>query len=263
MTQTEVREVPAVDFKVADLALAEWGRKEIGLAEHEMPGLMALRREYADAQPLARRPHHRLAAHDDPDRGADRDARRARCRGALGVVQHLLDAGSRRRRGRGRSGRHAGRAAAASRSSPGRARRSRSTGGAPSRRSTWPDGGPNMLLDDGGDATLLVHKGVEFERAGAVPDPAGADSEEFRIVLEVAAALARGRSAAVDADRRGDQGRDRGDDDRRAPAVPDGRGRTRCSSRRSTSTTRSRRASSTTSTAAGTRSSTASTAPST
>src|SRR5437588_8039780 len=50
----------------------------------------------------------------------------------------------------------------------------------------WPDGeGPNMILDDGGDATLLVHKGVEFERAGAVPDPAGADSEEFRIVLEL------------------------------------------------------------------------------
>jgi adenosylhomocysteinase len=49
----------------------------------------------------------------------------------------------------------------------------------------WPDGGPNMILDDGGDATLLVHKGVEFERAGVVPDPASADSEEFRIVLEV------------------------------------------------------------------------------
>src|SRR5205807_3512089 len=49
---------------------------------------------------------------------------------------------------------------------------------------SWPDGqGPNMLLDDGGDATLLVHKGVEFERAGAVPDPAGADSEEMQVVL--------------------------------------------------------------------------------
>src|ERR671918_1134211 len=49
----------------------------------------------------------------------------------------------------------------------------------------WPDGeGPNMILDDGGDATLLVHKGVEFEKAGAVPDPASADSEELRVVLE-------------------------------------------------------------------------------
>ena len=49
----------------------------------------------------------------------------------------------------------------------------------------WPDAdGPNMILDDGGDATLLVHKGVEFERAGAVPEPTAADPEEFRIVLE-------------------------------------------------------------------------------
>ena len=59
----------------------------------------------------------------------------------------------------------------ACRCSPGRARRSRSTGGAPSRSLRWPDGGgPNMILDDGGDATLLVHKGVEYEKAGAVPD---------------------------------------------------------------------------------------------
>jgi adenosylhomocysteinase len=50
---------------------------------------------------------------------------------------------------------------------------------------TWPGEGPNMILDDGGDATLLVQKGVEFERAGAVPDPASADSEEFRVVLEL------------------------------------------------------------------------------
>ncbi|NUK69349.1 adenosylhomocysteinase, partial [Streptomyces lunaelactis] len=51
---------------------------------------------------------------------------------------------------------------------------------------TWPNhGGPNMILDDGGDATLLVHKGVEFEKAGAVPDPSTADNEEFRVVLEL------------------------------------------------------------------------------
>ena len=71
-------------------------------------------------------------------------------------------------------------AAGSPRSSPGRARRWRSTGGAPSRRSTWPEGGPNMILDDGGDATLLVHKGVEYEAAGAVPAPESADNEEFR-----------------------------------------------------------------------------------
>jgi adenosylhomocysteinase len=50
---------------------------------------------------------------------------------------------------------------------------------------TWPDGGPNMLLDDGGDITLLVHKGAEFEKAGAVPDPEGADSEEFQVILRL------------------------------------------------------------------------------
>ena len=65
---------------------------------------------------------------------------------------------------------------------------------------TWPDGdGPNMILDDGGDATLLVHKGVEFERAGAVPDPASADNEEFRIILELLHALAERGPAALDA----------------------------------------------------------------
>ena len=50
---------------------------------------------------------------------------------------------------------------------------------------------PNMILDDGGDATLLVHKGVEFEVRGAVPDPASAESEEFRIVLETLKGVAR------------------------------------------------------------------------
>src|SRR5437879_9179838 len=49
---------------------------------------------------------------------------------------------------------------------------------------TWPDGGgPNMILDDGGDATLLVHKGAEYEKAGAVPAPSSAASEEFEVVL--------------------------------------------------------------------------------
>src|ERR1700750_3110948 len=58
---------------------------------------------------------------------------------------------------------------------------------------TWPDGeGPNMILDDGGDATLLIHKGVEFEAAGAVPDPSTADNDEFRIILET---LTRGFAA--------------------------------------------------------------------
>ena len=125
-------------FKVADLVLAEWGRKEIRLAEQEMPGLMALRERYAGQQAARRRARHGLAAHDDSDRRADRDARRARRRRALGVVQHLLDAGSRGRGGRrrpSRDRRHRRRTRAAFRCSRGRARRSTSTGGA--RRKRW------------------------------------------------------------------------------------------------------------------------------
>ncbi len=62
----------------------------------------------------------------------------------------------------------------------------------------WPDGGgPNMILDDGGDVTLLIHKGVEFEKAGKVPGPETADSEEFAVVLEPARQAAEGIAAAV------------------------------------------------------------------
>ena len=115
-------------------------------------------------------------------------------------LQHLLHPGPRRRRHRRRPGRHRRRARRACRSSPGRARRSRSTGGAPSRCCTWPDGdGPNMILDDGGDATLLVHKGVEFEEAGAVPDrDRGPTREEYGVILDLLRALARGGPAALD-----------------------------------------------------------------
>ena len=147
------------------------------------------------------------------------------------------------------------RAQRASRSSPGRARRWRSTGGAPSRCSPGPTAsGPNMILDDGGDATMLVHKGVEFEKAGVVPDPsdrrAPRSSRSSSTLLQPHA----GRDAAqVDRDRRR---RSRASPRRPPPACT---ASTRCSSaascssRRSTSTTRSPRASSTTSTAAATR----------
>ena len=94
------------DYKVADIGLAAFGRKEIQLAEHEMPGLMATRARVRRRAAAQGRAHHRLAAHDDPDRRADRDARRARRRGPLGVLQHLLDAGP--RRGGDRRGRHPG-----------------------------------------------------------------------------------------------------------------------------------------------------------
>ncbi len=103
----------------------------------------------------------------------------------------------------------------------------------------WPDGsGPNMILDDGGDATMLVHKGTEFEKAGAVPDPASAESEEFRVVPRPARALAAEDPAALDADRRRASS---ASPRRRRPASTGSTSWPRpaiCCSRRSTSTTR-------------------------
>lgn len=89
---------------------------------------------------------------------------------------------------------------------------------------TWDGEGPNMILDDGGDATMLVHKGTEFEKAGVVPNPDENTSDEFRVFLE----LLRASVAAdteVDEDRRGHPRRHRGDHHRRPAAVPARRGR--------------------------------------
>ncbi|MHB8657289.1 MAG: adenosylhomocysteinase [Solirubrobacteraceae bacterium] len=173
------------DFKVADLSLAEFGRKEIRLAEHEMPGLMATRREFTERQPL----------------------RGARVTGSLHMtiqtavlIETLVALGAEVRWASCNIFSTQDHAAAAVvvgvEGSPEDPR------GVPvfawkgetleeywwctEQALLWPDGeGPNMILDDGGDATLLVHKGVEFERAGAVPDPAGAENDEFRIILAV------------------------------------------------------------------------------
>ena len=199
------------DHKVADIGLAEFGRKEITLAEHEMPGLMRTREEFADAQPLAG----------------------ARITGSLHMtiqtavlIETLVALGAEVRWASCNifsTQDHAAAAIAAA--------------GIPvfawkgetleeywwctEQALTWPDAdGPNMILDDGGDATLLVHKGVEFEarrggsrpavgRLGGVPDhPRDAE-----------------RSLEADPQRftqdgRRDHGRDRGDDHRRPPALP-------------------------------------------
>jgi adenosylhomocysteinase len=179
------------DFKVADLSLAEFGRKEITLAEHEMPGLMAIRREYADAQPLAG----------------------ARITGSLHMtiqtavlIETLTSLGAQVRWCSCNIFSTQDHAAAAVAVGPdGTPQEPR---GVPvfawkgesleqywwctDRALRWPgeDGtpgvsGPNMILDDGGDATLFVHKGTEYEAAGAVPDPASAESEEFQVVLSL------------------------------------------------------------------------------
>jgi adenosylhomocysteinase len=174
-----------IDFKVADLSQAEFGRKEIRLAEHEMPGLMATRREYAEQQPL----------------------KGARITGSLHMtvqtavlIETLVALGAEVRWASCNIFSTQDHAAAAAVVGPeGTPEEPR---GVPvyawkgetleeywwctEQALSWPDGeGPNMILDDGGDATLLVHKGAEFERAGAVPDPSSAESEEFAIVLSV------------------------------------------------------------------------------
>src|SRR6478672_7810921 len=178
--------VAKADFKVADLGLAEFGRKEIRLAEHEMPGLMAIRREYADRQPL----------------------RGARITGSLHMtvqtavlIETLVALGAEVRWASCNIFSTQDHAAAAIVVGP--EGTPEDPQGVPVyawkgetleeywwctlQALSWPGDsaptGPNMILDDGGDATLLVHKGVEFERAGAVPDPASADSEEFAVVL--------------------------------------------------------------------------------
>ena len=185
--------VARTDYKVADLGLAEYGRNEIRLAEHEMPGLMATRNEFADAAPL----------------------RGARITGSLHMtvqtavlIETLVALGAEVRWASCNIFSTQDHAAAAvvvgpdgtpddPRGVPVYAWKGETLGEywwCTEQALSWPDdsdshppipSGPNMILDDGGDATLLVHKGVEFERAGAVPDPATADSEEFQIVLEL------------------------------------------------------------------------------
>ncbi len=172
-------------YKVADLSLAEFGRKEIGLAEHEMPGLMAVRTEFAGSQPL----------------------RGARITGSLHMtvqtavlIETLTALGAQVRWASCNIFSTQDHAAAAIVVGPGGT--PDDPNGVPvfawkgeslpeywwctEQALTWPDGdGPNMLLDDGGDATLLVHKGAEYEKAGGVPSAADDDPEEWTVILGV------------------------------------------------------------------------------
>src|SRR5688572_32636588 len=177
-------------YKVADLKLAEWGRKEIRLAEHEMPGLMALRQRYGAKKPLAGAKimgslhmtvQTAVLIETLTELGAD--VRWVSCN-----IFSTQD--------------HAAAAVVVGRPE---------TGGTPAdpkgtpvfawkgetledywwcteQALEWPDGtGPTLVVDDGGDATLLVHKGVEFERAGSVPAfDADKEPEEWGVILETA-----------------------------------------------------------------------------
>jgi len=171
-------------YKVADIKLADFGRKEIQLAEHEMPGLMATRAEYAESQPL----------------------RGARITGSLHMtiqtavlIETLTALGAEVRWASCNIFSTQDHAAAAIAVGP---------DGTPDEPGgiavfawkgetleeywwcteqalTWPDGKlPNMILDDGGDATLFVLKGAEYEAAGAVPSPSESDNEEWRVILD-------------------------------------------------------------------------------
>ena len=162
MAQVETR----LPYKVADISLAEWGRKEIMLAENEMPGLMALRQKYGNSKPLAGSTDCRLPAHDHSDGGADRDADRAGRPSHLEQLQHLLDPGPRGRRHR---------QGAACRSTPGKARPTEEFDWCIEQTLFFPDGQPlNMILDDGGDLTAMVHRQLS-RAAGRHPRPLGRD----------------------------------------------------------------------------------------
>ena len=176
------------DYKVADLSLAELGRREIELAEHEMPGLMAVRAEHSESRPLLG----------------------ARITGSLHMtiqtavlIETLVALGAEVRWASCNIFSTQDHAAAAVVVGPDGT--PEEPKGVPvfawkgesledywwctEQALTWPDGpgggGPDMILDDGGDATLLVHKGVELEKAGGAPDPSTADTHELAVVYSL------------------------------------------------------------------------------
>lgn len=211
------------DFKVADLSLAAFGRKEITLAEHEMPGLMAIRKEYAAAQPLAG----------------------ARITGSLHMtvqtavlIETLAALGAEVRWASCNIFSTQDHAAAAIAVGPNGT--PDSPQGIPvfawkgesleeywwctEQALTWPNsptGGPNMILDDGGDATLLVHKGVEYEKAEQ--GPRDRDRGERRAPRHPGAADPHAGRVPAEVDEPGlrDPRCDRGDHHRRAPSLRD------------------------------------------
>ena len=172
-----------MDYRVADLNLADFGRREIALAEHEMPGLMAMRDRYSDSKPLAG----------------------ARIAGSLHMtvqtavlIETLVALGAEVRWASCNIFSTQDHAAAAVVAGPtGSAEQPK---GVPvfawkgeslaeywectERIMDWGDRRPNMILDDGGDATLLLHKGVEFTKAGAVPETGPGDSAEYGVILQ-------------------------------------------------------------------------------
>ncbi len=190
-TVTSPTSKAGLEYAVADLGLAEWGRKEILLAEQEMPGLMALRKEYAGRRPLEKQRimgslHMTIqtAVLIETLRALGAEVRWASCN-IFSTQDHAAAA-----------------VVMGPQGTPAKA------AGVPvfahkgetleeyweftSRALDFGGGrGPTQIVDDGGDATLLIHKGVEFERVGAVPGPETADSEEFAIILKLLGRLGK------------------------------------------------------------------------
>jgi adenosylhomocysteinase len=177
--KASVKKAPAKkqsDCKVADMSLADWGRKEIRIAETEMPGLMALREEFGKKKPL----------------------KGARISGSLHMtiqtavlIETLVELGAQVRWASCNifSTQDHAAAAIAAAGIPVYAWKGETIEEywwCTEKALTWPDGNPpNMILDDGGDATLLVHKGAEFEKVGKVPAAKKSDNEEYQAVLAV------------------------------------------------------------------------------
>jgi adenosylhomocysteinase len=188
MTTTENRLTAdvrnGIDYKVADLSLAEFGRKEIRLAEHEMPGLMALRREYAEVLPL----------------------KGARISGSLHMtvqtavlIETLVALGAEVRWASCNIFSTQDHAAAAAVVGPhGTPEEPKGVSvfawkgetlqeywWAAEQMLTWPEAAANMILDDGGDATMLVLRGAQYERAGVVPPAEDDDPTEWKVFLSL------------------------------------------------------------------------------
>src|SRR3954463_1308595 len=164
----------ATEYKVADIKLADWGRKEISIAEFEMPGLMSIRKKYAKDKPLAgvrvtgslhMTIQTAVLIETLADLGAD--VRWASCN-IFSTQDHAA-------------------AAIAAAGIPVFAWKGETLAEywwCTNQALTWPGhDGPTLILDDGGDATMLVLRGAEYEAAGSVPDPAKAESEEFTVFL--------------------------------------------------------------------------------
>ena len=173
------------DFKVADLSLAEFGRKEIQLAEHEMPGLMALRREFGPSQPLKGKKiagslHMTVqtAVLIETLVALGADVRWVSCN-IFSTQDHAAAAVV-----VGPNGTPENPQGVAVYAWKGETLEE--YWWCTEQMLTWPDGrGPDSIVDDGGDATLLIHMGVEYEAAGVVPQPDADDSQEYSVILDV------------------------------------------------------------------------------